>query len=490
MTHTYAPLIFKTAAGDTVAVGDLRYGSGGGGGGAARNAPGELVLTSDDTTGITDTQAIQYALDRAGEVGGGIVWLDGEYWINQPLRLATGVSLRGTGWHSTVIHLAPASNCSMIVGPEGAYWYEVRDLQLDGHKEDQTAGKAGIELVSNTAPDGEMASCGVPLLERVLVRYTWGDGIYSKAVEARHVNCFVFRAGRYAFHADRTDMWYTDCTAGESVNHGFYFSGNASECRMSGCKAWWPGYGSPRGYFAWKTTPETLLNPEACSYYIDTGADHQQIVNCESQDAAKHGFVVRSARNRIDGEVSRNEGACVYLSGAQQSIIRITAGFHSPVAMGLRASPDALVQYGPGAGQRNDVEITWVDAGDTHAIQAGQIGAAVGDAIHTGNRIIMGSPEAVITRTWAATITPDPIRGGVDVTATGNTTIANPPDDRMGNGMEFSVAILQDGTGGRTVTWGSRFAGVTPADTTPNKRNVWSFKCMHGRWVQTAHAVI
>ena len=109
----YAPLIFTTPDGDTVTVGDPRYETGNGNGGgtpAPANTPGRLVAPSGDTTGITDTQAVQAALDAAGAQGGGIVWLDGHYWINKPILLSTGASLRGTGWHRTVLHLAPGSD--------------------------------------------------------------------------------------------------------------------------------------------------------------------------------------------------------------------------------------------------------------------------------------------------------------------------------------------------------------------------------------------
>ena len=111
MTNSYAPLIFTAPDGGTITVGDPRFAGGGGGGEvAASSAPGRLVPASGDESGITDTQAIQAALDTAGAEGGGIVWLDGHYWVNKPILLSTGASLRGTGWHRTVLHLAPGSN--------------------------------------------------------------------------------------------------------------------------------------------------------------------------------------------------------------------------------------------------------------------------------------------------------------------------------------------------------------------------------------------
>lgn len=487
MANSYAPLRFIQDNGDVVTVGDPRYANTSTGQPGASNAPGKLVPASGDGTGATDKTAIQKALDAAGTAGGGIVWLDGTYYLNGPVYLRTGVSLRGTGW-KTVVHLAKAANSSMIVAPADAYWYEIRDMQLDGHKEDQTGGNAGIELLSNTTPDGEMASCGVPFIERVLVRYTYGHGIYSRAVEARHSQCFVFRAGGAGFYADRSDMWYTDCTVGESYSHGFHFTASGTECRSSGCKAWWPGYGAARGQFAWKTNTATLLNPNACSYYIEAASDNHQIVNCESQDAAAHGFYIGGNHNRVHGNVGRNEGSCVVLAGKYNEVDLATQN-PDPISGGLKAAPDSLVKLVTGP---NRARVLWAGGASTgtYAIKAGVTGAAVGDAVHSLNTVIMGPERGQVEpTTYAATLTPDPIlSGGLSTTLTGNITIANPADDRTAIGMEFTVVLKQDTTGGRTVTWGSRYATRDAIDPGAGKTSVWTFRWVAGRWIQTAFA--
>ena len=487
MANTYAPLRFIQDNGDVVTIGDPRY-SNAAASNSPANVPGALVPASGNGTGATDVAAIQKAIDAAGAAGGGIVWLDGAYYINGPIYLRTGVSLRGTGWAKTVIHLTKGANSSMIIAPTGAYWYEIRDMQLDGHKEDQTAGTAGIELLSATAPDGEMASCGVPLIERVLVRYTFGHGMYSKAVEARHSQCFVFRAGGAGFYAAQSDMWYTDCTVGESYSHGFHLATSGVECRLSGCKAWWPGYGNTRGRFAWKTDATTLLNPNACSYYIDTNSDHHQIVNCESQDAAAHGFYIGGNHNRVHGNVGRNEGSSVVLAGKFNDV-DLAAQNPDPISGGLKAAPESLVKLVTGP---NRARVLWAGGAstNTYAIKAGVTGAAVGDAVHSTNTVIMGPERGQVeATTYAATLTPDPIiTGGLSTTLTGNITIAHPLDDRTALGMEFTVVLKQDATGGRTVTWGSRYAARDAIDATAGKTSMWTFRWLAGRWVQTAFA--
>lgn len=64
------------------------------------------------------------------------------------------------------------------------------------------------------------------------------------------------------------------------------------------------------------------------------------------------------------------------------------------------------------------------------------------------------------------------------VTLGGNRTIANPTNLKVGS---YILHVIQDGTGNRTVTWGSAFkwpAGVAPVlTTTANRRDLFSFVC-------------
>ena len=71
---------------------------------------GEIGV-SGDTTGATDTAAIQSALDAA-KTGGGTVTLGGGiYYLNAALNIHDGVTLKGQGWGNTV--LKPAASASI-----------------------------------------------------------------------------------------------------------------------------------------------------------------------------------------------------------------------------------------------------------------------------------------------------------------------------------------------------------------------------------------
>ena len=95
------------------------------------------------------------------------------------------------------------------------------------------------------------------------------------------------------------------------------------------------------------------------------------------------------------------------------------------------------------------VEISGVKADEANSFTAGQRGA-------------------IATLTDGATITPDFNAGNnFTVTLGGNRTLANPTN--LAAGQSGSIFIVQDGTGSRTLAWGSYWdfaAGVAPTLTT------------------------
>ena len=57
-------------------------------------------------------------------------------------------------------------------------------------------------------------------------------------------------------------------------------------------------------------------------------------------------------------------------------------------------------------------------------------------------------------------------------------------------GLRVDQTLTQDATGGRTVTWGSRYAGLGAINTAPGKTTLWTFRCIEGKWVQVAYAAL
>lgn len=88
---------------------------------------------------------------------------------------------------------------------------------------------------------------------------------------------------------------------------------------------------------------------------------------------------------------------------------------------------------------------------------------------------------------YAASITPDPSLGEVVVvgTLTGNLTVNSPVVSTPGRFLEFHYQ--QDGTGGRTVTYGGVFETPAPIDPTAGARSYQRFRCITSTlWVEVA----
>jgi len=97
---------------------------------------------------------------------------------------------------------------------------------------------------------------------------------------------------------------------------------------------------------------------------------------------------------------------------------------------------------------------------------------------------IFNSAEFQQILTDGATINWNMNAGGMaKVILGGNRTVANPTNTR--NGATYILEVIQDGTGSRTITWGSNFiwsGGSAPTlTTTLNKRDVITFVCSNGK---------
>jgi hypothetical protein len=84
----------------------------------------------------------------------------------------------------------------------------------------------------------------------------------------------------------------------------------------------------------------------------------------------------------------------------------------------------------------------------------------------------------VVTLAWASTVTPDAALGGhFRCTLAGATTIDAPVSPQ--DGQKITFELIQDATGGRTVTWGTGFqfgtAGTPALSSAPAKRDLAGF---------------
>ena len=105
-------------------------------------------------------------------------------------------------------------------------------------------------------------------------------------------------------------------------------------------------------------------------------------------------------------------------------------------------------------------------------------GPTINSPTFTGNYTINAN-VAFVSLTDGATINWDVTQGSVaTILLGGNRVMAAPTNLKVGT---YILHIIQDGTGGRTLTWNSVFkwpAGVAPVlTTTANRRDLFSFVC-------------
>lgn len=481
-------LKFRADGQTTSTVVDPRFGVGnnptmptGWGGGSSsapvEGGPGTFVAPSGDTTGSTDTATINNALTAAGNDGvPSVVYLDGIYYVNAPVVLQEGVTLRGSGWRNTVINLTAGANCDTITMNGTAYRFGLHDLAVDGHSESQTqtgnTTGCGVNL-TGTAGSSNADSAGwrggnMFNVSGIYTHFTKSDGVrVSGSVnEGRLWNCYTIRSGRNGFRIEAgTDFFAGGLTSGESQEAGINWNGDG---RLLWSKSWWSGYCPPRG-----TNPNLSYptNSNAPGYAI--GGDGPQLIQCESQDSAGYGFDIGSAGGYYVIKADQSRNAHLRLMGHGAQIYMDVR----PVAHGT--TTPALVH--PWNGRGNRVTISGWNGRVTTGTGAK---AVVWPNSPTENDVIrtvqMGAAQHYTT--YAATITPDYTLGGIKITLTGNITIADPIENI--NGAEAEVVLTQDGTGGRTVTWGAAYTDASSVNTGAGKVSRWTFRCMGTKWVQ------
>ena len=446
------------------------------------------VPPSGDTTGATDRANIQAAIDAATETHTELtnsnaffshgkataIALIGKYTINGVLTMKQGVWLRGHSWLGSTVHLAPGSNSSMLVWPDKTYWTGVADIHFDGHAESQTAGGAAIDCSAGGAITVRGDSCAAPFLERIMVTYAYGSGIKIAAVEARISDCYVYRAGNHGFEMASSDSFMYGCASGDSRKAGFYFAGG--QHHVTSCKSWWSGYyQADRAKLAQKT-----VGPNEPGFHVQGSSN--VFTNCDAQDTSGPGWKLAGGSNMLVNCVSDDSaGGGFYIYGAEGNTtidghVRSVHGGVMPY----------LVKIESWATTRNcNIKIGVPEWGINGGMKFTQGVIYTGTGVpEAANVVRLGNPERTFTTTYAATITPDPIFGGVDVTLTGPVTIANTVADRSPHGTELSIMLTQDATGGRTVSWGSGYVGMSAADTAAGKVNWWRIRRVNGKWVQ------
>jgi hypothetical protein len=399
--------------------------------------------------GVTDdTAAIQAAIDAAEAVRGIILFPSGEYKITAALVVDTqGVMLRGASRNGTLGSAEIGAALKQTTTTADALAIKadaitVEDIQVYGPG---TGAGTGRGIVVDTGVSGP------PTQSRVMLRRVWARNFPGSGV-----------VGLKQENITLDTVWATG-------NGGIGILLDSS------------GGSNP-------TTP-TLINCRAA----DNLGTHQihikdaispVLINCQALNGTAANANLRlqsvSAPTVIGGDYEGGGASGIQVSGTAGGIqgancISVTTG------ISCTTWTDGVIQ-----GARFPSSVTTsiaTDSGTRVFIGLNQDASTGGMSPHADSEVSLAFRRQ--TRTYAAALTPNPTLGEyVEIAAlTGNISIANPT--KLAKGLRLTFRFLQDGTGGRTVTFGSAFKhGWADTGNTANKQSTISFAFDGTNWIQ------
>lgn len=448
--------------------------------GSARPNETTLDLGGINATGAVDvTAVIQAAIDRIdatiGSDGGGTVELPAGIFLVGTLNIRNHVMLVGQG-DGTVLKAKPNIGGPVLKNASaGDRFFSVMHLRIDGNKAAQStgSGRHGIHFnVPSTSPQ-EYADSFLKIFN-VTVKDTKDDGIKLEGRgEAKISMVNVRDPDGIGFNLVMPDSDLNMCGAGNCGLQGFYISGPNN--RLSNCKAYYSG----------------RLNG-ASGHGIQVEGTHSvTLINCEAQDNNAHGFYLHSSQRVSllgcnadsnnaghDGDSDRSGNGFQFDAATDCQV----TGYSRD--RGLVASGNTRQQkYGLGManGAANLKARLEMDGNATGLVLNGW---------HTNVDISINGYGGQQDLSYASTRTPNPTLGNIINigTLTGNITINGPSAANSWTGATMTLIFTQDGTGGRTVTWGSGIKANWSPTTTAGKVNVIQFVFNGTDWIQTSAA--
>ena len=342
--------------------------------------------TGLDTDATNNTNQLMRALNYCAAQGGGEVVLPaGNIRVNGGIQIPQGVILRGAGMLSTILQAAFNSNydyvVSNVVAPttsgQNAMFTGVRDLCIDGRRDNQTAGAGhGLRFSTNpltTAAGGDTFFDPHHLIDNVRVYKARGNGFHIQGRSALQANkIFAQTCGGWGFWSTfDTNIGYGEADGCELG--GFHF--NNGSIRIGVLKAFLsgnrvPGSTSPGFYFgsncyAFSGSALEAQNNTGPGYLLDG-------CTAVTLDAASAESNWKEPMSDAPGPVA---GAGFVLNNATNCIIvgSSTQGRQVNTTIGNQ-------QYGVKISGTSDQNII-------HIVHKAILGATVGDVVEPGSNL-------------------------------------------------------------------------------------------------------
>lgn len=437
---------------------------------------------SGDTTGATDTAAIQALIDALalppnGNIGGVIQLQAGLYWATN-LVMRSGVVIFGRGWGATRIK-APANTSTPIFGSPSNSWLvgvELAFMTLDGNKINGGRGDAINFYAKGPLDQGQTFEHDpTPRFHDLYINDAGNTGLVingdAQDSNGRTLGCqgmiynvHIFGSMKYGIHILGPDVMVSSSQVGFNGEHGVVCEDTAL---LNHVKSWWNG-----DY--WDGTTYTAARPYHGFYLTNGNFGFQvHITSCQSQDNGGYGFVFDGTRGASVHDASCADdqlGAVRFLNGATDNVVDFYLAYADRWPPTV-PNPN-IVNFDGSTTVYNNVSFT----GHRTRMANRTYFSATNSAVLGKQRLNgPGSHGGVDTITSASTITPDPtLASTLRVTLTQNTTVNAPTAGYPG--QRFLLCLTQDGVGSRTVTWNAAYINLPTVTATANSTTAIQFQ--------------
>lgn len=432
-----------------------------------------------DPTGVSDsTAAIAAAKTAAGAGSRNIILIPPGTYLTNPFTL-DGFHWQGYGPTASILKAnAGSSNwVTNVTNATGERETMVQGLGFDGTN---LTGTATVFTWANTlktvnGPTIIMRDCWVYNGPALGIDTSNASGALNACT---FDNVVTHDNGSHGWQIG-SDQKLLGCLSENNGLAGFFGNG-ASSFIMTDCKAYTNGtvsHGSGYGYDLKGTSSGAIL--AGCM-----AQDNQSSgLLIDSANAPDGGYIITGLVCDTNGRRGSNDPAVNVFNSLANRIdfVAVDRTGGSP----FTAQTYALAINSGSTGNMIDCAAFFAWSGGT------LLGWLTSGSTGMGNTLRLGNSDGLQAPAFASTITPDVTAGGIvnPGALTGAVTIGAPVNPFVGARLTFE--FLQDGTGGRAVSWNAIFkfqAAWTNTGNTLNKQSTASFVYDGTNWVSLSSA--
>jgi len=249
-------------------------GKGASDGSASGSTPGLVIGPSGDTTGATDTAAI----NAVAGAGGTALLTNGTYYVTHLLPGSSGAII-GTGPNTLLQAVSGTTGYAIALKTPAS----TQQIMLAGFTLKPNTGTLGGILIDNTGYG--TSSDSQHTLENIYILDAGADAFHfgANARSMRVTNCRQYNAVGAGFwlEAGCTDSAFTGCISGPSTQYAWNVAGwNNFFTSCKGFYAGWNGSVFDTSHSAWEIT-----------------GDYNTFASCSAQNGALHGFNLNGCSN-------------------------------------------------------------------------------------------------------------------------------------------------------------------------------------------------